>query len=257
MTTIASVRVSCLLVVLAACGRSAPTGVNAPPAGSGNSSVSGERGMKVEPTPVTLEVTPRLRGSRDIILRSGDHVVSRDKIRIEVKASLDAHLYLGYCDRDRKLAIFPEQGSIEARAGETTFAPDRDRAIALDDQTGPEVLYVIASRRRLELADPELAQTIFKARPGAASVECGAQLKQVLEKKKPPPAPPQPRSPEPVKGDRISRLPPPSKAERYPALERGGYITSEDTGEVSASGDRDGIVVLRYSFTHVDKLPPP
>jgi len=207
--------------------------------------------------PFTLEVTPRLSGSRDIILRSGDHLVSRDKIRVEVKVSLDAHLYLGYCDRNRQLAISPEQGSLEARAGETTFAPARNRAIALDDQTGPEVLYVIASRQRLELADPELAEALFKARPGAASAECGAQLKQVLEKKKPPPGPPQTWNPEPVEEDRISRLPPPSNAERHPDLERGGYITSEDTGEISAGGDRDGIVVLRYSFTHVDKLPSP
>jgi hypothetical protein len=219
-------------------------------------------------------------------------VVTGDGINVAVKASANAHLYVGYCDRDRKLTIFPPIGSIEAKAGEVTYIPAKGATITLDDQTGPEVLYVIGSHRRLDLADPDLAAAISKVRPGAANVECGAALDQVLESKRLDPntqqpaptpaasvasaalrAPTAPTSTNPsaaagppatgrasalagVKSKRSGtakpdddddddRLPPPAK------LERGGYITWGAQGEVSAGGDRDEIVVLRYTFTHV------
>jgi hypothetical protein len=234
-------------------------------------------------TKFTLDVTASLTGSRNAVLRSGDQVVTGDGINIAVKASTDAHLYIGYCDRERKLTIFPPVGSIEAKAGEITHVPAEGAKITLDDQIGPEVLYVIGSRRRLDIADPELAAALSRVRPGAANVECGAALDQVLESKKPdlttpeqapaaaaPAASAAPASSKPstvarapatartstptgAKGepprraqpDDDDRLPPPAK------LERGGYITWGATGEVSAGGDRDEIVVLCYTFTHI------
>jgi hypothetical protein len=267
-------RVWCLLAVLAGCSRS-----TAPSAGSG----SAPRAK------FTLDITPSLTGSRNTVLRSGDTVVTGDGINIAVKASTDANLYVGYCDRDRKLTIFPPMGSIEAKAGEATYMPAKEANITLDDQVGPEVLYVIGSRRRLDIADPELAAAISKVRPGAANVECGEALDQVLESKGPDPVTPEPatapgapppaapgsatpavpapagasaeagasastatpaKSKPPARaqlrgGQTTDHLPPPAK------LERGGYITWGPKGEVSADGDRDDIVVLRYSFTHV------
>jgi hypothetical protein len=205
--------------------------------------------MAIEITPFDLEVSPRLRGSREGNLRSGDKVVTRDKIRVVAKTSVDAHLYLGYCDRDRRLAFFPREGSIEAKAGETTYAPAENADIVLDEQVGPEVLYVIASRRRLDLADPELAEAMSKVRPGAADVDCGAPLEQVLAKRRPATS----DLGRPAAGSTrgAGRVPPPAE------LDRGGYIRWTDAGAVSAGGDRDGIVVVRYNFTHVDSLASP
>ncbi|HWU90041.1 MAG TPA: hypothetical protein VN253_22415 [Kofleriaceae bacterium] len=205
--------------------------------------------MEIESAPFELEVTPRLLGSRNTNLRSGDKVVTRDKIKITARTSVDTHLYLAYCARDRRLAFYPSEGSIEAKAGKTTYAPDQKADIVLDDQIGPEVLYVIASRRRLDLADPELAAAMSKVRPGAANVDCGAPLEQVLAMRRPA------RSdlghaPGTAAG-RAARVPPPAE------LDRGGYIKWTDAGEVSAGGDRDGIVVVRYNFTHVDSLASP
>lgn len=244
ISTISSASVRGLLVVLASCQRGTPPAVHAP-SGAAAPEAS-ERGMEIESTPFELEITPRLRGSREANLRSGDKVVTRDKIRITARTSVNAHLYLAYCDRERRLAFFPKDGSIEAKAGKTTYAPAQNADIVLDDQAGPEALYVIASRRRLDLADPELAEAMSKVRPGAADVDCGAPLEKVLAKRKPT---------EPVIGRAsgalargAARVPPPAE------LDRGGYIKWTKAGEVSAGGDRDGIVVVRYNFTHVDRL---
>lgn len=255
-------RIVCLFVylfaALAGCARTASPAVTAP--ARGDSAPAARE-------PFTLDVTPSLTGSRDAVLRAGDQVRTGDGINVAVKASADAHLYLGYCDRDRKLTLFPQEGSIEAKAGEITYAPARGANITLDAQTGPEVLYVIGSRRRLDLADPELASAISKVRPGARDVECGAALNQVLESKGPAPAPTRsvaaasaPRvarasAPGKVASQRAARVPPADRDDdRLPPpakLERGAYITWGAAGAVSASGDRDAIVVLRYTFTHV------
>ncbi len=258
--TIGHVPVWGLLAALTGCQQKAPSSVNT--ASTSASSLAGlERGMAVavmpfilEVMPFTLEVTPRLRGSREIVLKNGDQVVSGDTIKVEVKTSVNAHLYLGYCDKAHKLTIYPREGSIEAKAGKITYVPHRDAVLRLDDQLGSEVLYVIASRRKLDLGDPELAEAISRFRPDADSLEC-APLNRALGKKKPP---------EPVIASASSKRlhktpePEPSGPERKRAdLGRGGYIRWEATGGVSAGGDRDGIVVLRYTFTHVDSLGSP
>jgi Domain of unknown function (DUF4384) len=257
-------RVVYFVAVLAGCSRSTSPVVVAPVAGDGGPSPSAK---------FTLDVTPSLKGSRNTVLRSGDKVVTGDGINVAVKASTAAHLYVGYCDRDRKLTIFPPVGSIEVKVGEVAYMPAKGADIILDDQIGPEVLYVIGSRRRLDVADPDLAAAISKVRPGAANVECGEALDQVLGSRGPDQITEEPGpAPDPAAGapaiDRASspagarrkrsvpakpdddeedRLPPPAK------LERGGYIRWGATGEVSADGDRDEIVVLRYTFTHVDR----
>lgn len=252
MRNIGSTHIWALLATLAGCQRAAPPRVKAPSVDR-SSPTAGERGMNVEAPPFTLEVTPRLRGSKEIVLKNGDDVVSRDTIKVEAKTSVDTHLYLGYCDKDHKLTIFPREGSIEAKAGQTTYAPNKDADLKLDDQPGSEVLYVIASRRRLDFADPDLAEAISKVRPGADSLEC-APLNQALEKKKPPKLA---ILSGPLKGLLKPPVPEPSEPERNLAdLERGGYIGYirwHDTGGVSAGSDRDGIVVLRYTLKHVDK----
>ena len=238
VSTLSFARICGLLVVFAGCQRSALPPVQAT-----------ERGMAIESAPFELKVTPRVRGSREATLRSGDKIVSRDRIKITASTSVDAHLYLGYCDRDRRLAFHPKEGSIEAKAGAIIYAPNQNADIKLDDQVGPEVLYVIASRRRLDLADPELAKALSEVRPGAADADCGPALEQLLAKRGPA------RSdlghgPKAAAG-RTGRVPPPVE------LDRGGYISWTDAGEVSAGGDRDGIVVVRYNFIHVDSLATP
>jgi len=118
------------------------------------------------------------------------------------------------------LDSFPDAdtpGSIEAKAGTTIYAPAQNADIVLDDQVGPEVLYVIASRRRLDLADPELAEAMAKVRPGAADIDCGAPLEQVL-------------------------------AKQGPAKSELGHAPGAVAGRAAR---------VRYNFTHVDSLASP
>lgn len=251
-------RTWCLLAVVAGCARS--VAAKAPPEGS---------------SALTLEVMPSLSGSRNATLRTGDEVTSGDGIQVAVKPTVDAHVYVAYCDRSRQLTIFPSDGGIEAKAGMIAYAPAGEAHIILDDQVGPEVLYVIASRKPLDVADPKLAAAISRIRPDA-SVECGDSFDRVLDKGKPvasnagtpqhpepgadqppqssapPPAASQPAVPRPntAQPRHASRIPPPAE------LQRGGFIRWGSMGVVSAGGDHDDIVVLRYGFTHVAPRSP-
>jgi hypothetical protein len=200
-----------------------------------------------------LDVTPFLKGSRTAVLRTGDTVVTGDSINMKITTSVDAHLYVAYCNEKSELAVFPPQGSIATKARQVAYAPDRDADIVVDEQVGSEVLYVIASRRRLDVADPELAAAISRVRPGLVGAECKQSLQRTLDKKHRESAhsPPPTRTSQDVTQDRpimqVDRPPPPAD------LERGGYIRWRVDGEVSAGGDRDDIVVLRYSFTHLGR----
>jgi Domain of unknown function (DUF4384) len=204
---------------------------------------------------LTLEVTPSVSGLRHATLRSGDQVVSGDGIQIAVKPTTDAHVYVAYCDRNHQLAIFPSVGSIEAKAGMVTYAPARNANIVLDDQVGPEVLYVIASRRPLDVADPALAAAIARAGQDPRA-ECGAPFDRALDQGRSAEVHDAPASPAPPGRPRPPhasppRVPPPAD------LQRGGFLRWGAMGTVSADGDRDDIVVLRYAFLHVAPDPTP
>lgn len=259
------VRIGCLCLLTASCAR-----IVSPDAPATASSE------------LTLEVTTSLRGSRTATLRSGDDVMSGDGIQIAVKPTVDAQLYVAYCDRNGQLTLFPRDDGIKAKAGKVTYAPSKDASIILDDQVGPEVLYVIASHRPLDVADPELTAAISRARSDA-HVECGAPLDRVLQgnsvvmdagatrqqdvhaeqvtspgattsQNPPPGSPPRggtsmsPTSPPTARPPHTRpppRIPPPAD------LQRGAFIRWGSTGAVSAGADRSDIVVLRYNFTHV------
>src|SRR6185503_1645192 len=206
-----------LLVLVCSCARSTPT--SAPSPGGSD---------------LTLDVTPSVSGSRGATLRSGDKVASGDGIRVAVKPSLDVRVYVAYCDRNRQLAIFPKDSGIDAKAGVITYVPASDASIILDEQVGREVLYVIASRRSLDVADPELAAAISRAKPDA-SVECGESLDRVLDKGKstarPAPVPVARAAATPLHSAAPPRTPPPAE------LQRGAFIRWGAVGAVSAGAD--------------------
>src|SRR5690349_8781510 len=128
-------------------------------------------------------------------VHTGDTLVTKDHVRVSIRASHAAHLYLAYCsqgDRDpryRGLTVFPEHGSIDVVANELTIAPSRKRAIILDDKPGKETLYVVVSRSELSSSDAQLAKALDVARLGAQG-ECGAKFQTAIAgPAKPPPAP--------------------------------------------------------------------
>ncbi len=235
---------------------------------------------------LVLEVTISLTGPRSAILRSGDEVASGDEILVAVKPTAAAHVYLAYCDPRNQLALFPGNGGLAASPGRITYAPAPDAAIVLDDQPGQEVLYVIASLKPLDVADPRLAGAISRTNPGPR-VECGEPLDRALAADRAartdtgatsPPTPPaepetspdaalsqDPLRPGPPNASPARAVPPhtaygslppphPAAPPRVPPpaeVQRGGFIRFGTTGAISASGDHHDIVVLRYEFTHI------
>jgi hypothetical protein len=201
-----------------------------------------ERGMDVESRPVELGFDHSLQVRRSLTdvpreLRDGDSVMAKDRIRVHVRTSVDAYLYLAFCSR-RSFTIYPSQGGIRTQAGAVTAAPEGDAELVIDNEPGTEVLYVILSARDIAVADPKLAAALAKKNPGNAPQDCGAALDASA---RPPSsglaeAPPAPReqsagTPKVIRGQQVPKRPMPS---RSPSSEpRAG--SSSDTTSSSAS----------------------
>jgi hypothetical protein len=213
-------------------------------------------------------------------LQDGDTAMTGDRIHLSILTSSDAYLYLAFCAH-RALAIYPQHG-IRTRAGDLMSAPDRD--LVLDDIPGPEVIYVILSRRELSIADPKLAAAIAAQRPSGMTTDCGPSFEATLVGN---PAPstgkPTPSTTQVLRGERLRKKPrnamrpdlrasggnhPPNpKAAPLlianpppdPDFERNpgiivwyGHDGATGPSEVVAADD-DGIAVVRHAFVHVSR----
>lgn len=264
------------LLTVAACG-GAPRGASEsvePPASPGSIAVDAERGAEVQYGPIDLQVALRVNGARRGAPRDGDIVRSGDHLQLTIQTREASHVYLAYCSRDRELTWFPPRGNILTRPNEVVIAPDPNAAIVLDDNLGPEVLYVVVSRFELSSADPELAKAIEASRQGGLASDCGQPFggKPALPPKKPPPKRGQgassiprtafPMPDEQAQGAGMKDLPGPAPtagpgADRRPpdvGMVRGGYIGWNDLEQVTAKVDAAGIAILRYGFKHVARL---
>ena len=200
-------------------------------------------------------------------LRDGDPVVSGDRIRVVVKTSVDAYLYLAFCEH-HSLTAYPSPRGIRTRADEPTFIPSVSDFV-VDDEPGPEVLYIIASQAELTASAPSLARVLAVQPPGGAPVACLSGLVGINapapaasasdpcasqpcpdRRVTPPPTnlrrQPLPRKPSPP--PQASRPPPPPAAPPDPDYERnhGGI-----SWYPAVTADSDGIAMVRYEFTHV------
>jgi len=179
------------------------------------------RDTPTQAAPLVLQLSLHVQGSRNGVLRDGDTVASRDRIQVSVLTSEDAYLYLAYCSKDRKLDVFPVQGSIRTRAGKRAFAPDRAAAIVLDDNRGPEALYVIVSRSEIASTGQRFIKAAAASGPNEVATDCGTR----------------------ARGKTLDA-----------GLERGGEVIWNGVPAVSA--DAGGIVVLRYGLKHVAAAAP-
>jgi hypothetical protein len=230
------------------------------------------RAPATEGARLTFSVALHVRGSGSGILRNGDSVVSGDRMQLQIQASENANLYIAYCAEDGELAMFPQYGSIPAKAGEITYAPARDGEILLDDNTGPEALYVIVSRFPLEHSDPQLAAVIAATRHNEETADCGehfralgaerssespepkntgksSQAKPVnkspVDKQAGKPSPSRPINKSTV--DKLASKPPDESIERAP--ERGAYVIFN--GGAGVAADAAGIAIVRYGLRHI------
>lgn len=109
------------------------------------------------------------------VLHDDDTVRTGDRIRVSVQTSEEAYLYLAFCSH-QKLTVYPSPHGIRTHAGELLFVPQGSADLVVDENPGDEVLYVIASRTELSLADPNLAQALAAQRPSNTPVDCVTSL---------------------------------------------------------------------------------
>jgi hypothetical protein len=175
-------------------------------------------------------------------IRSGDIVLDGDRLRVSVRTSKDGYLYLAFCSqqardpRYRGLIVFPDEGSeIPVAANQSTLAPT-NAAIVLDDQPGPEALYLILSRDKLSRADAGLADVLAAARRGRE--DCGAPFQAAVAGSRKGNGRPRQASAAPA-------APNPGLGKPVVEIQRGMRMVFG-----SFAADPDGIVVLRYDLEH-------
>jgi hypothetical protein len=140
------------------------------------------RGMHVEPGRLAFDHAVEVRRSNSGValeLRDGDTVRTGDRIRVSVRTSADAYLYLAFC-AGQHLQVYPSQHGLRIKAGDLVLVPDGGELV-LDSQPGSEVLYLIVSRDELSRADPDLAALIAASSDGSKAVDCGAGLDRLMK----------------------------------------------------------------------------
>ena len=206
-------------------------------------------------------------------LRSGDSVMDGDELRLSVRTSTDAYLYLAFCSPQTApsqyhgLSVFPEKSGIRLIANQTVIVPSKKKGITLDNKPGRETLYLIASRAELSYSDSGLADVIAAARQGKDTVDCGAPLRSAMAG---PSKTYKPRrgwsrgtrgstdsTPPPAAG----RVKPPGRAANTQPdrpnveIERGGALVLQEGAQPGVENDLDEIVILRYELNH-EPAPP-
>ena len=107
-------------------------------------------------------------GDEERTLERGAVLHSGDKFYLSVRAGEPVYLYLMYVGPDGQAhVLYPpdDEGDFRLEAGrEIRFPPDS--AIQLDDETGTEHLYVIASRDRIETLGDDTLESYRAAKAG-------------------------------------------------------------------------------------------
>ena len=215
------------------------------------------RGMHVEHGRLGFDHALRVHRSETDVrheLHDGDTVMTGDSIRLSVRSSEDAHLYLAFC-KDGHLQTYPSQYGVRIRAGELLLVPEVGSGLVVDAHLGTEVLYVILSQHELALTDPQLGDLVAASSDDAKTVDCGASLDLRLMKSTGtlPPA-------NVLRGETIPKQPMPQSRPGSPAdpdlaNNPGNIVWYAADGAVSPGSvvavDADGIAVVRYRFIHV------
>lgn len=141
------------------------------------------RGTHVESGRLAFDHEVDVRRSNSgvaVELRDGDTVMTGDRIRVSVRTSADAYLYVAFC-AGQHLQLYPSQHGLRTRAGDIVVVPDGSGELVLDSQPGSEVLFLIVSQDELSHADPDLAALIATLGDGIKAVDCGASLDRVMK----------------------------------------------------------------------------
>ena len=191
------------------------TQVSSPRAVSSSAQALMLAGPAVASAPLYLEVWVTVHGTSVGPFRSDIALHSGDRIALQARTSIAANVYLLHCDPQHVLSVFPESGPLQFLADRRVSLPASGLDIRLDGPPGPETLYIVASRRPLDQADPRLHAALT---PGDQSA-CQDPVARAM-----------PSTRATLRGVEVSRA--------YDSVAR------------AFAGD-DGVIVLRFPFQHL------
>jgi hypothetical protein len=167
----------------------------------------------------------------DMVLHAGD------RIGVRARTTSVADVYLLHCDGRDALSIYPAGGAVRFSADQRVDLPVVGKDLRIRGFPGHETLYVVASKRPLERADPALQAVLSQAHDTAASddlqhpqASCGRQFEILL-----------------ASARWSSRL---SDSVRRRFTLRGVDTSDAFDAVARAFADDDGVVVLRFAYQH-------
>jgi len=114
----------------------------------------------------TMEVRGSVQGSVTGPILSARALRSGDRFHFTLRTSAPAHLHVAYCNARHEMEIYPPTGEIGAAPDVDVRVPAGEDEFVLDQETGGETVYLIASGEPLDQADPKLLAAIVEGRAG-------------------------------------------------------------------------------------------
>jgi hypothetical protein len=146
-----------------------------------------KRKVNIEPLSLTVEAIGRRKiGAEliDVVVKNDNILKSRDNLKISFEVSDTAFVYaLLYDSQGQANLIFPNAEinlSNKVKGGVRYQIPTGDNWFWLDDHTGRETIYVVASRRPM----PEIAQLLGKMEMAGGSsdkIHVSKQIKRAVK----------------------------------------------------------------------------
>lgn len=213
---------------------------------SGNESAAPTPSPAAETGP--LDVTMRVRAKAGGELRAlapGDTLKSGDFVEMYVKSSRTAFVYLVQFFPDGTAAVlYPQQGAARVPAGKELRIPAGTDWFQLDEHTGEEHVYLVASLEPLDKVAKTISDQVAEVRRSGHAPK--KKVARHHEKKH--------RTPHRHHHEESTA---PEKKETHPVVAMNmatrGLATVSQTGgapSVSVRGDEDGVVVYRFWFVH-------
>ena len=191
-------------------------------------------------------------------LKPGDAMSTGNRVELFVRLEQRAYVYIVQFFADGTSAVlFPDEGDRQLRGKTRHRIPEAGSWFELDDATGEEHIYVVASRRRLERVAAAIAKEVEKVR---VSQREGNADTEIEEGDPDPDADVSVASGSPSEradsgGTPAVKRPKKKKKKKRKLLtlaNRGSSTLVRSAGEpaILGRGDRDGVLVFHFWFRH-------
>lgn len=105
-------------------------------------------------------------------------LVGGDRLQLSIRTSQNGYLYLAFCSqrdirsRYHGLSVFPAHGSLRLTANVTHSVPSLPDELVLDDQPGPQTIFVVVSKSERFRLDSALNDILDVARRDSMFAKC-------------------------------------------------------------------------------------